>query len=244
MIALFLKFVIYNCFGIIFFTRSPADKIMESIGDSDNSIAVINFELSEKSNLNFSVNANFSPNREFDNDVTTEMRNASGGLDSTLVTDSGVFTDQNNVALNLDYTTSFDNGGDLSLKAHYTRFDQDREQTVFSQYFNPQGQRLDALEFETDASQVVDIYTAQADYSTTIGESAFESGLKYSAIESESGIEYMNERRLESLYDELGDVFLYDENIYAAYLSISHDWTKWSGKLGLRGNIPIEQGRA
>ena len=34
-----------------------------------------------------------------------------------------------------DYTTSFDNGGDLSLKAHYTRFDQDREQTVFSQYF-------------------------------------------------------------------------------------------------------------
>lgn len=226
------------------FSRWDTDFTRETTSQAHNANAIIDFELSEKSNLNFSVNANFSPNREFDNDVTTEMRNASGGLDSTLVTDSGVFTDQNNVALNLDYTTSFDNGGDLSIKAHYTRFDQDREQMVFSQYFSPQGQRLDALEFDTDASQEIDIYTTQADYTTTIGESVFESGLKFSSIESESGIEYMNERRLESLYDDLGDVFLYDENIYAAYLSVSHDWSKWSGKLGLRGEYTDRTGES
>jgi len=226
------------------FSRWETDFTRETTSMAHNANAIIDFELSEKSTLNFSVNANFSPEQEYDNDVYTEMRNAAGSLDSTLVTDSGVFTDQNNIALNLDYTTSFENGANLSIKGHYTRFDQDREQSVLSQYFDPQGQRLEALEFETDASQEIDIFTTQLDYSSTIGTSTFESGLKFSSIDSESGIEYMNEQRLETLYDDLGDIFLYDENIYAAYLSISHEWTKWSGKLGLRGEYTDRTGES
>jgi hypothetical protein len=33
---------------------------------------------------------------------------------------------------------------------------------------------------------------------------------------------------------ELSDSFLYDESVYAAYTSLSHDWEKWSIKIGLR----------
>ena len=226
------------------FARWETDFTRETTSQAHNANAIIDFTLSEKSNLNFSVNANFSPDREFDNDVMTEMRDASGSLDSTLVTDSRVLTNQDNIALNLDYTTAFDNGGNLSVKAHYTKFNQDRKQDVFSQYFNPMQERLNALEFNTDANQDIDIYTGQLDYTTSLGESAVEMGGKYSGINSESGIDYMNDRELRVLYNGLEDVFLYDEHIYAAYLSMSHDWEKWSGKLGLRGEYTDRTGES
>lgn len=226
------------------FSRWDTDFTRTTTSRAHNANAILDYELSEKSSLNFSVNANFSPNREFDNDVATEIRNSQRELDSTLITDSRVSTNQENVALNLGYDTSFESGASLSVKGHYTKFNQDRTQHVFSRYLDPSGDGLNALEFDTDAAQDIDIFTTQVDYTGSIGSSSFETGAKFSGINSESKIDYMNAGELQDLYDNLSDDFLYDEDIYAAYASLSHDWEKWSGKIGLRGEYTDRQGES
>lgn len=226
------------------YSRWETDFTRTTNSQAHNANAIVDYELSEKSNLNFSVNANFSPDRELNNDVTTEIRNSQRQLDSTLITDSKVLTDQNNIALNLGYTTSFENGGEFSIKGHYTKFEEDRNQQVLSRYLNPSGDQLNANEFETDAKQDIDIFTAQADFSTNIGGSSFSTGAKFSGIDSDSKIDYLNAGELQELYDNLSDNFLYHEKIYALYTSLSHDWEKWSAKVGLRGEYTDRQGES
>ncbi|MFV8225369.1 TonB-dependent receptor domain-containing protein [Christiangramia aquimixticola] len=226
------------------FSRYETDFTRVTTSQAHNANAIIDFELSENSSLNFSINAHFSPDKEFDNDVTTTIKNSAGVIDTTLVTDSRVLTNEDNVALNLDYQTTFKNSAELSVKAHYTRFDQNRNQYVLSQYYNPNQERLKALDFTTDANQEIDIYTAQVDYDTKLKNSSLSFGGKYSGIESTSGIDYIGARKLTEKYDNLEDTFLYDENIFAAYATISHDWENWSGKLGLRGEYTDRTGES
>ncbi|AVR44814.1 TonB-dependent receptor [Christiangramia fulva] len=226
------------------FSRWDTDFVKETTSQAHNANAIVDYELSENSTLNFSLNANFSPDQEFDNDVTTEIRNSQRQLDSTLITSSRVLTDINNIALNLGYTISFENGGEFSVKGHYTKFEQDRDQQVFSEYRDPSGNILNTNDFATSARQNIDIYTAQADFSTNIGSSSFNLGSKFSGIESNSKIDYLNAAELQELYDNLSDNFLYHEKIYAFYSSLSHDWEKWSAKVGLRGEYTDRQGES
>lgn len=226
------------------YSRWDTDFTRETTSQAHNANAIIDYELSDNSSLNFSVNANFSPDKEFDNDVVTEIRNSQKLLDSTLISNSRILTDQDNIAANLGYTTSFENGGEFSVKGHYTKFEQDRNQKVFSRYIDPSGDELNSNAFETVANQDIDIFTAQADYSTSIGGSAFNTGAKFSGIESDSKIDYLNAGELQDLYDNLSDNFLYHEKIYALYTSLSHEWEKWSAKVGLRGEYTDRQGES
>ncbi|APG60773.1 outer membrane beta-barrel protein [Christiangramia salexigens] len=226
------------------FSRWETDFTRETTSQAHNANAILDYQLSSKSALNFTVNANFSPNRKFDNDVNTSIYNSISQLDSTLVTDSGVSTDQNNIALNLGYKTTFKNNGELSLNAHYTRFEQDRIQNVFSRYLSQAGELQNSIEFDTDARQDIDIFTSQIDYTGILGKSRFEVGAKFSDIDSESKIDYTNAGELEELYSALSDHFLYDEKIYALYTSISQDWDKWSAKVGLRGEFTERLGES
>ena len=226
------------------YSRWETDFTRATTTRAHNANAILDYTISEKSSLNFSVNGNFSPDRNFNNDVTTEIYNAQRILDSSLVTDSEVNTDQDNIALNASFNTSFDNGGNLKLTGHYTKFKQQRDQHILSRYFNPAGNGIGAIEFDTDAQQDINIATAQIDYSTSIGESAFEIGSKYSVIDSESGIDYFNAGELRNLYSDLSNNFLYDENIFAGYVSLNHDWESWSAKAGLRGEFTDRQGES
>ncbi|MCG9971453.1 outer membrane beta-barrel protein [Christiangramia crocea] len=226
------------------FSRWETDFERITNSEAHNVNTILDYNLNDHSALNFSMNANVSPNRKFDNDVTTRMMNSQRQLDSTLITKSGVNYDESNVALNLSYNNSFENGGELSIATHYTIFDRDRTQGVNSRYFNPSGELLNSIDFLTQAAQDINILTGQIDYSGTIGNTTFSLGAKYSEIDSESGINYSNEGDLEDLYDNLSDNFVYDENIYALYTSFSHDWEKWSAKAGLRGEYTNRTGES
>lgn len=227
------------------YSRWDTDFTRETNSQAHNANAILDYQISENSKLNFSVNANFTPNTEFDNSVRTEMKDSQRQLDSVLLTDSEVFTDQDNIALNLGYDTNFENGANLSVKAHYTKYNQDREQYVNSRYNDPEGNLLNSIDFNTDATQNIDIFTGQIDYTTSLGGSAFETGAKFSGIESDSQIDYMDAEEIQgNLYVNLSDHFIYSENIYAMYTSLSHDWEKWSGKLGLRGEYTDRRGES
>lgn len=200
-----------------------------------NANVILDYDFDENNKLSFSSNLLFSPDKTFDNSVRTDISTQGNTPFSNFITDSYVTTDDNNVALDLNYTNSFENGGNISAGAHYTKFDQERDQMVETDYFSGNGEIVDNIAFNTEAIQDINIFTAQIDLSTSLGKMAFESGLKLSSIDSESGIDFFDAESLQDLYDNLSDEFHYDENVYAAYASASRDWEKWSAKLGLRG---------
>ncbi|NJW54403.1 outer membrane beta-barrel family protein, partial [Salinimicrobium oceani] len=195
----------------------------------------------DKNVLHFTSSLSFSPNKTFDNTVYSRIRE-SGNEDNSLLTESSLDDDLSNVALDLEYKHLLDKAGaEVSAKVHYTRFDQNRDQAIFTTFQEFDGP-LDENSFFTDADQSINIYTAQLDYITPIGGTSFESGLKASIIDSESRIDYMG------AYPDIEegalqwDEFLYDEKIYAGYVSIAKDWSKWSAKAGLRGEYTDRTG--
>ncbi|MFT6370149.1 MAG: hypothetical protein ACJAWH_001232, partial [Maribacter sp.] len=117
-----------------------------------------------------------------------------------------------------------------------------RSQSVNSDYFNPQGLFIRDFNFLTDANQEIEIATAQIDYSGILGSTNVEAGLKGSFIDSKSTLDYFSRNNGLVLDPALSDSFLYDENVYAAYASFSHDWERWSVKGGVRAEHTQSKG--
>ncbi len=208
-----------------------------------NANVVMDYFFNDRNTLSFSSNATISPKRTFNNNVYTEVRNAQSQLDSTFNTISHLEDDQTNLAIDLTYKHQLKKeGAQISANVHYTTYEQDRVQNVSTDYFSPDDELLNNISFFTDALQDINIYTARIDFVSPLGNSNFESGVKTSVIDSESGIDFLNAESLESLYDNLSDNFLYDERVYAGYASLSKDWKKWSAKAGLRGEYTDLEG--
>jgi hypothetical protein len=197
---------------------------------------MLDYKLTPRDLFNFTSNLTYSPNKRFVNVLDTEMRNGSGVLDSTLQTNSTVDDDLLNLSFGLNYERSLKKEG-ASLKANtqYTYYEGSRLQEGSSDYFDPSGAFIRNFTFATDALQDIHIFTGQADFYTPIKSGSFESGLKGSLIDSNSGIDYYDVNGNQPPFDiALSDVFRYEERVFAAYGSLSQEWDKWSLKLGLR----------
>ncbi len=226
------------------YSRWETDFTRNTNSEAHNINTILDYQLNDHSALNFSMNANISPDTRLDNKVRTEIMNSQRELDSTLMTESRLLNDESNIALNLSYNNSFDSGAELSISGHYTRFEKDRTQRVDSRYFSPSEELLNSIDFLTQAAQDINIFTGQIDYDGTIGSTIFDLGAKYSGIDSESGIDYTNSGDLQDLYGNLSNNFLYNEHIFALYTSFTHDWEKWSAKAGLRGEYTDRAGES
>lgn len=187
-----------------------------------------------RNKLGLTSTALVSPNKDYDYVQFTEMRNAQRLLDSTFITQSDLFEDKNNFSADLTYTHDFKTGGNLQLNGHYTNYDFNSTQNARSDYSDADGQFLRTYGFLTDADQAIEIYTTQLDIVTTLGSLDVETGLKGSFIESKSGIQYFNTTNGSVFISNLSDDYLYDEQVYAGYVSLSKDWEKVSLKTGLR----------
>lgn len=226
------------------YSRWDTDFGRTTRSQAHNANLIIDYHFDPRNVLSFSSNAMISPNLQYINNSVTEARNAQFQLDSTFVTQSILEHDPRNVALDLKYTHKLsESGGELSFNTHHTKYTQDRGQDVFSRYLSPQGQQINQVRFSTDAAQQIDIFTGQIDFSSPWGNTSFETGIKTSLINSESGIRYFNTQALPfSIVNNLSDNFNYDEKIHAGYLSLSRDWESWSAKVGLRGEYTDIEG--
>ncbi|MGB3152304.1 MAG: outer membrane beta-barrel family protein, partial [Maribacter sp.] len=196
---------------------------------------VLDYEFNDRNELNLTTNAQLSPVRTYDNFQNTEISGASGVLDSTFTTSSFLDESKNNISGDLTFKHRFKENGALSFNAHYTHFDLTRTQEASSNYFRPNRTFIRDFNFFTEANQDIEIITAQMDYANFLGTVSIETGLKGSFIGSESMLDYFDANNGIFLDPNLSDNYLYDENVYAAYLSLSKDWEKWSLKTGLRG---------
>jgi len=204
---------------------------------AQNATVVLDYDFDARNSLNITSNLAFSPNKRYDNTLATEMRNGQAQLDSTLLTNSDLENDNLNFGADLSFQHKLAKpGASLNFSAHITSFNENQNQVVFSDYFDASNQFIRAFDFSTDSEQRIDIITGQVDFKTPIDKLSFNSGLKYAAIESTSGINFFNVNGNTSILNPaLSDVFKYQEHTASGYISALRDWDKWSLKLGLRG---------
>ncbi|WP_282117684.1 outer membrane beta-barrel family protein [Maribacter aquivivus] len=194
----------------------------------------VDYEFNDKNTLSLTSNAQYQPKKDADFFQETTIKNASGVLDSLFTTNSFLSEQKHNVSGDLTFKHQFKDQGNLTVNAHYTNFDLDRNQDVNSDYFQPNGSFLRDFNFSTIADQQIEIKTAQIDYTYYLGSVFFETGVKGSFIDSESRLDYFLENDGTEFIPNLSDNYTYDERVYAGYFSLSKDWNKWSIKTGLR----------
>ncbi len=202
-----------------------------------NATAIVDYQFDDKNSLNLTSTYVNNPNQKWNSFLNTSIRNGQKVLDSTFTTDNSLTVDRSNLAMDLTYTHTFKKPGTkLDLNGHFTTFDQSFFQGISSDYFNADGSFSRTFAFDTDSKQDINIYTGQVDYTTLLGSGSFEMGGKYSKIDSENSIDYLNFQGTNASVDAtLSDNFLYDEQVFAGYLSLAQNWNKWSLKAGLRG---------
>lgn len=206
---------------------------------------ILDFSLNEKSTLSLSANIQITPDSDSDISGITNIFNSTNSLDSLFTTESRLHSNTDNILLTASYNTSLGENGTLAVIGNYIDYDNSQFQHILTSYFEDDGSFIRDNSFTTEAMQNSRIYTGQLDIATPLGSTSFETGLKYSGLKTESGQDYFNTNTgMREFSAELSDALDYEEDIYAAYASLSKDWEKWAMQLGLRGEYTDVQGNS
>jgi len=207
---------------------------------------IFDFILNKKNSLSITSNINVSPGKKFDNNDFSELFNAQHQLDSTFSTKSNLENTTSNIILGAEYKTEIGNkGANMVLSSNYITYKNNQDQWVKTDYHLFNGDFIRNNSFFTEADQESEIITGQATISSPFASGELEAGLKYSNIETISGLDFFDVDGDNTSYNELlSDLFNYNESIYAAYLNFSKNWTKWKISAGLRSEYTDVEGNS
>ncbi|MDT0555617.1 outer membrane beta-barrel family protein [Patiriisocius hiemis] len=193
--------------------------------------------LNEKNELSLTANGLISPNKTFVNTVDATIFDAARQIDSTFSTLSDLENDTSNLSLSASHQATIgEKGANVITTANYITYDYDQIQNVATTYFLPDGMVSRNNSFFTNATQNTNIFSGQLDVTTPFGKGTLETGLKYSNIDTESGLDFFDtDMGANQFNNMLSDLFLYEEVIYAGYFNYAKDWEKLGVHLGLRG---------
>lgn len=200
----------------------------------------IDYQINENNSLSFSSNLLARPKKasKTNTNSNTLVFGANKVLDSTFNSVNSLVEQFLNLAYTLNYIHKFDSDGEqISMGFHHTNHDFSFFQDVNTDYFlSNTNSAFRNNRFETFSSQKIRIYTSQIDYELPFENSAlFEAGAKISSINSNNMLDQFIAEDTTKIQDlNNSDVFLYDETIFALYLSYAKDWGKWSLKSGIR----------
>jgi hypothetical protein len=213
------------------------EKVTESAAHNFNT--VIDFTLDTNNSINVSGNYSANNNQEVKTDVETLVL-PSGSLSfDGFDTNSDLGIERTTGFVNGGWKNSFNDGsGSLSLEGNYIFTDSDKTQDLLSTFFDENGDTTSTNSFFTEALQEIDIYVAKLDYENTLGNYLLKAGAKFSDVSSTSSLDFFDtDSGTTSFNVALSDEFLYNENIYAAYLQVDRDWEKWAIAIGLRAEL-------
>ncbi len=205
--------------------------------NNHNGNVVLDFTLNDKNTISLTSNVSLTPKVAYENHGNSLIFNPQRQLDSTITTLSYVNFNKNNLAFALDYNRVLnDKGASLAVSGNYIYYDNSQDQSVSSDYLLANGDFLRNNSFYTDSKQYNNIFTGQADVTTELWGGTFETGVKFSSIDTESKMDFFNTvNNVSTFSNSLSDDFNYKENIYAEYINYEKDWEKWSITAGLRG---------
>ncbi len=151
-----------------------------------------------------------------------------------------------NYGINANLRHQFDTAGrELSVDADYARYTVTNDQSLYTLFTYPNGAPV------SDASRIyglldghTDIRSFKADYTHPLkGNVRFEAGIKTSYVTADNDPVFYDRSTGTDVYDSTkSNHFIYTENINAAYINTSKEWTKWSVQLGMRAEQTIAKG--
>ncbi len=219
-------------------TKSIWETYFNRTTNSDNHSGniVLDFTLDEKNSLSLTSNISLAPNNIYHNNGNASIYNPQRQVDSLNTTWSQVNYKKDNLAFALDYSRTLnDNGAKLSATANYIYYNHHQDQSVSTNYFLPDNAFIRNSSFFTNSAQKSTIFTGQSDFSTALWGGNFETGLKFSTIDTESKLDFFDtEKNSNTFNNAFSDDFNYKENIFAAYVNYINKWEKWSIITGLR----------
>lgn len=205
--------------------------------ENHNGNVVLDFTLNDKNSLSVTSNISVTPKVDYSNNGKSSIYNPLRQVDSTITTLSHVNFDKNNLTFALDYNRKLnDKGSTLSASGNYIYYENEQNQSVNSDYLLANGDFLRNRSFYTDSNQNSNIFTGQTDVSTALWAGTFETGLKFSSVNTESKLNFFDTESNTNVFNNaLSDDFKYKENIFAEYINYEKDWEKWNLTFGLRG---------
>ena len=192
--------------------------------------------VSPKTTIGVLTKANFG-NRDMTNDNLTNISGGNSPGFDMLHVDTGADGEWSQMSFNTNVKHDIgENGSSIVFDLDYSLYDNPEFILYNNTYMDAGGNNVinpASLRNNNDIS--VDIFAAKLDYNTTLGKFNFESGLKFSSVETD------NETIFEDLVDDSWLVndgrtnqFVYQEDIYAAYINGSTQIGKANLQFGLR----------
>jgi hypothetical protein len=192
------------------------------------------YNLNDKSNLAISTNAQFLPYFKYLTRSNTDIEPSSSSFNK-IEAQSLSRDNRHNIGVDLNYDYHINETSQISFNSHYTNYDYQRRQDVESRYFDTLIV-VDQTAFNVNANQNTNIFTSQLDYALTLNDkSEFGAGVKFSNVETESGISQNDIISGEEiLNEESTNMFNYDEDVYAAFVDYNYNGEKFTFSAGLR----------
>lgn len=221
----------------IFYPDEEWNTILDKNTWSETHNIGLNFDynLSEKSNIAITANAQFLPYFKYLTRSKTGVVSNTSSFDS-IASNSLSRDNRHNLGFDLNYSYKINEASKLSYNSHYTNYDYQRKQNVNSNYTVDGAIIVDQTAFNVNANQDTDIFTSQLDYALTLSDNAsLSSGIKFSKVKTGSQI-LQNDiiDGEEVLNTNNTNVFDYDEDVYAAFLDYMYSAGKFTLNAGLR----------
>lgn len=209
---------------------------------------------SKTPSLQFGIDYEFNPNHTIGAMINIHNRKAkqdwntltqitsSGGLENMHIdARNHIEEETTNNRFNLNYTGKLDTlGTTLSASLDYIRLNTDSETQFRNQYSRPHTESSTLEELSSNTTSQYDIYSATLDLSLPVGKrSELEAGIKISKVISDSELKFYMQQDAQQILDpDRSNEFLYEEEIYAGYLSFQ---TALSNSWNLRAGLRVEQ---
>lgn len=200
--------------------------------------AGMDYFINDKQTLGFLYRGYYNPQ---DAKVTAHSETLNSGGEQT----GGVnmfkpqYTVSRSNAFNLNYSLQLDSAGQkLVFDADAVSGNSSNREQFFNTYFDAHGEQIgDTIFLRNNGTSQYNIKTIKADYSLPFASSwLLESGLKSSWVHTDNNVHFDSLKAAGWVTDpKRTDHFMYDENINAAYLTLSKTiGSKWELKAGLR----------
>ena len=176
-------------------------------------------------------------NEEVFNQIKIADQTSETIIDSVLVADNRADNTRKQNTYNLNYRFYGKKGQSLNLDLDYGSYKNTSQRNQPNVYYNAaQDSVLGEVISVFDTPRDIDIYTGKLDYERNFGKGKLGIGTKYSKVSTHNKFEVADaENGAVIVNNQLSNLFDYDENVYAGFVSLSHPLGKrWTTQAGLR----------
>ncbi len=202
------------------------------------------FFVAKNHTLGFLVSAGATNDSGISNNTSLLSQDLNSPIDSILIAENSSIGRARNVAVNLNYKWEV-KGQSINIDADYGLYDNYSDNNQPNLYFAPDRETLLTsvlTSYETPVK--ININTFKVDYEKDFIGGKLGLGTKLSNVATDNTFLFYNIINDQSdLNDDRSNIFIYDENVYAAYVNYARPINdKWNLSAGLRTELTDSKG--